>query len=304
MIFKVALQLRWNYSARKVFQFSFLISQLKTLKISRWVESHSTYLCTVYINKSRATIIKSKKNYCITMTESEGTLNDETDDKQLIRLCLKKPKQWNWELTTSKSSSLIAFPTIRLYDENNETLLAEATDAGFVASSKSQKSAPVSKASSLASKNSFKMSIRNDSIEEIFVEPLISSPTESPAPTISRRSSKESQKCNEKQRTKIRSRSSSSTSMRSRSSVSILHRISERRGSSSEGSDVEKTDEKQKQKQKYSFRSYGKLGTIVVPKESFTNVRRRPQRINDDAGESDLLLNLQWVDLFLNALIF
>lgn len=204
------------------------------------------------------------------MTESESTLNDEIndDEQQLIKLCLKKPKQWNWELTTSKSSSHIAFPTIELYDEHQETLLAQASEAGHVSGSKLlRKSASVSKASSLRSvrsRDSFKARIMTDSsTEEIVLQPIITEPDEearmskreSPASSqihYERRSaslrdasSQEFRKSNEKPRTKPYSRSSSN-SMRSRSSVSILERISElkRLNSSSDESEEENSSER------------------------------------------------------------
>lgn len=245
------------------------------------------------------------------MTESEATVNDEIndDEQQLIKLCLKKPKKWNWELTTSKSSSSIAFPTIQLYDERSKTLLAEATEADFIASSKMRKSPSVSKASSLKSsrlKDSFKIKIKKDSIEEIFLEPIVTEPCdddkkhpnyESPAPIqiyserglmLRDANAKEFRRAKETTRTKPYSRSSSN-SLRSRSSVSILERISElKRSSSSEESDVEseKADAHEKQKHKYSYRTHSKLGTLIVPKESFSNVRRRPRKNDDTAGES------------------
>ena len=236
------------------------------------------------------------------MTESEGTTNDEIndDEQQLIKLCLKKPKRWNWELTTSKSSSNIAFPTIQLFDENTKTILAEASEAGFVASSKLSKSASVSKASSLR-RDSLKFRIRRDSIDETDMQPIITEPddekrkqSESPAPVqvysergmlLRDSKAKEFKKPNEKPRVRPYSRSSSN-SMRSRSSVSILERISElRRNSSSEESDGENENSKEieTQTRKYSYRTCN-LGTLIVPKESFSKVRRRPMKTDENSG--------------------
>lgn len=240
------------------------------------------------------------------MTESEATLNDEinNDEQQLIKLCLKKPKKWNWELTTSKSSSNIAFPSIQLYDEKGKTLLAEASEAGFTASSKLRKSASVSKASSMRSskrKSSLRVQIQRDLIEEIIMNPIITEPEDekekSPAPAqdfsereflLADARSKEvnNKKSKEKPRTKPYSRSSSN-SMRSRSSVSILERISElKRSSSSEDSDTdnENDDTSEKRQSRYSYRTCT-LGTIIVPKESFSKVRRRPRKNDDNSGE-------------------
>lgn len=242
------------------------------------------------------------------MTESEATVNDEINDDQLIKLCLKKPKKWNWELTTSKSSSNIAFPTIQLFDERGKAMLAEASEAGFVASSKLKKSKSVSKASSLRSsriRDSFRITFK-DSIEEIAHEPIITEPDEdrtsnakkdeSPAPaqiypdrglSPCDANSKEFKRANEK----IRTSRSSSNSMRSRSSVSILERISELKRSSSDSEEElddganGKADANDKSTHKYSYRAC-KLGTIIVPKESFSKVRRRPKKGDDAAGES------------------
>lgn len=46
------------------------------------------------------------------------------ENSNIIRLNLKKPKSWNWELSTSKSSPNICFPKIQLFDDRG-TLLAE-----------------------------------------------------------------------------------------------------------------------------------------------------------------------------------
>lgn len=61
---------------------------------------------------------------------SSSSLTEDTCEfhKDLINLKLKKPKTWNWELSTSKSSSSINFPRIRLYD-HHDNLLAEADES-------------------------------------------------------------------------------------------------------------------------------------------------------------------------------
>lgn len=51
------------------------------------------------------------------------------DVNEIIKLQLKKPKSWNWQLTTSKSSPHIALPTIQLYNSKGKLLL-EARDTG------------------------------------------------------------------------------------------------------------------------------------------------------------------------------
>lgn len=255
------------------------------------------------------------------MTESEATVTSEIndDEQQLIRLCLKKPLRYNWELTTSKSSSSIAFPTIQLYDEKKKTLLAEANEAGFVASSRLRKSASVSKASSLRSNsrssNGFKIKITKDSIEEVDFEPIITEPdddfrcmrSESPAPLETQ--SERGLLVRDAKRTKPYARSSSN-SMRSRSSVSILERISElkRSSSSEESGDDENEEDSSVNKHKYSIRRCT-LGTIIVPKQSFSNVRRRrPKPSEENSGEQlidwDFIFSInESLSLFINSLI-
>lgn len=242
------------------------------------------------------------------LSGSEATLNDEIndDEQQLIKLCLKKPKLWNWELSTSKSSSNILFPTIQLYDEKGKQLLAEANEADVTASSKLARSASVSRSTSLRSVRkvgSMKFKVKKESIEEITLNPIITEPDDetkikneksaSPIQVYSERgillsdaNSKEPNKfTNEKTRNKPYSRSSSN-SMRSRSSVSILGRISElKRDSSSDGSGGSGDEEVKKERTaKYSYRKCS-LGTIIVPKQSFSNVRRRPKKADDSKGE-------------------
>lgn len=45
------------------------------------------------------------------------------DSCPIIRLSLRKPRDWKWKLTTSASSPAIIFPVIRLTDEHGEVLL-------------------------------------------------------------------------------------------------------------------------------------------------------------------------------------
>lgn len=232
-------------------------------------------------------------------------IND--DEQQLIKLCLKKPQRYNWELTTSKSSSNIVFPTIQLYDENKKTLLAEASEAGFVASSRLRKSASVSKATSLRSSsrssNGFKIKINKESIEEMDFLPIITEPdddfrrkSESPAPVeicSERGLSPRDVNSKEHKRTKPYARSSSN-SMRSRSSVSFLERISElkRNSSSEESGDEENEESSSVDKSKYSIRRCT-LGAIIVPKQSFSNVRRRrpKQPVVENSGKQLSLID-------------
>lgn len=59
----------------------------------------------------------------------------ENNSENILKLKLKKPKSWNWELSTSKSSININFPRILLYDSNNK-LLADVDEADFVVNGK------------------------------------------------------------------------------------------------------------------------------------------------------------------------
>lgn len=50
-------------------------------------------------------------------------MTQTTDLSEIIRLQLRKPKNWNWQLTTSKSSPHIALPAIHLYNAKGKLLL-------------------------------------------------------------------------------------------------------------------------------------------------------------------------------------
>lgn len=211
-------------------------------------------------------------------------IND--DDQQLIKLSLKKPKKWNWKLTTSKSSSNIAFPTVQLYDDSNKKLLAETNEANFAAGSKLCKSASVSKASSMRQKKNDSFSslkLKNDPLT-IHTEHAEESDENHPI-TINYDPNLQ----NETSKLQLKNHSRSS-SVRSRSS--ILKRIREftelnRDSSSDDDDDVddERDDErsnnnnrsKESLKKKYSIRT-SHIGALLVPKDSFSKVSRRRQR--------------------------
>lgn len=55
----------------------------------------------------------------------------DSEIPEIIRLQLRKPKSWNWQLSTSKSSPNIVLPIIQLFDYKGQ-LLVEATDDGNV----------------------------------------------------------------------------------------------------------------------------------------------------------------------------
>lgn len=245
------------------------------------------------------------------MTESEFKSNDEIsdDEQQLIKLSLKKPNAWNWELTTSKSSQSITFPTIQLYDENSETLLAVADEADFVASSKKlRKSATTSNGSSSRSslrsvrtKDSFKIKIHRDSSSnEIIVEPWVMIPEDAFSDVKRKRSSASStQMVGDNRRKTLQlpqssktKRSASSSSIRSRSS--ILERISELK------KDLSSTDESDHEDQikirkRYSHRTCS-VGTILVPKESFSTETRRRTITRKPYQDTDELTNANKLD--------
>lgn len=225
------------------------------------------------------------------MTDYSNSIN--ADEKQLIKLCLKKPKEWNWELTTSKSSTNISFPTIQLYDEDNTTLLAEANEANFRVRSKLCKSASVSKASSKRSEKLLESRTHSPvSIVEISDEnPLNES--------HDLKTSLSTADCRQKNNKEFRRYHRSSSSIRSRSS--ILKRIRE---FSELAHEDETTDEDERErsneimsrysslgrgeaKKKYSMRTCN-IGTIIIPKESFTAVpgRRRRQKSIDSEEKS------------------
>lgn len=64
----------------------------------------------------------------VEMSEDEpvmasATLDDDDSLTNILSLKLKKPKGWNWELTTSRSCSNIALPRIMLYDHKGQLLV-------------------------------------------------------------------------------------------------------------------------------------------------------------------------------------
>lgn len=66
---------------------------------------------------------------------SFGNVLHHQSDNNILKLKLKKPKSWNWELSTSKSSAHIEFPRVLLYDNKNK-LLADIEEANFVINGK------------------------------------------------------------------------------------------------------------------------------------------------------------------------
>lgn len=69
----------------------------------------------------------------VSIAESgSSSIHSEHDAiNNIVKLKLNKPKSWNWELSTSKSSPHICFPHIVLYDDK-DNLLAEANEANCI----------------------------------------------------------------------------------------------------------------------------------------------------------------------------
>uniref|UniRef100_A0A182UM97 Uncharacterized protein n=1 Tax=Anopheles merus TaxID=30066 RepID=A0A182UM97_ANOME len=93
----------------------------------------------------------------------------------LLRLALKKPKSWNWELTTSSSSPNITFPKIQLFDGASGELMVEVDRPDCVIRSGCSDTAPKSGGSSPSryrrSRTSLvreKLTTTGDSLADIF----------------------------------------------------------------------------------------------------------------------------------------
>ncbi|XP_050299748.1 uncharacterized protein LOC126738440 isoform X2 [Anthonomus grandis grandis] len=63
--------------------------------------------------------------------------------KEIICLQLKKPKSWNWELKTSKSSPNIALPCIKLFDAKGRLLVESKSEGGVFRSSDVTRTKPI-----------------------------------------------------------------------------------------------------------------------------------------------------------------
>lgn len=66
---------------------------------------------------------------------SFGHVLQQPSENNVVKLKLRKPKSWNWELSTSKSSAHIEFPRVLLYDASGE-LLADIGEADLIVSGK------------------------------------------------------------------------------------------------------------------------------------------------------------------------
>uniref|UniRef100_A0A182TDH9 Uncharacterized protein n=1 Tax=Anopheles melas TaxID=34690 RepID=A0A182TDH9_9DIPT len=106
--------------------------------------------------------------------------NDDHNDNlltadNLLRLALKKPKSWNWELTTSSSSPNITFPKIQLFDGASGELMVEVDRPDCVIRSGCSDTVPKSGGSSPSryrrSRTSLvreKLTTTGDSLADIF----------------------------------------------------------------------------------------------------------------------------------------
>ncbi|XP_063704136.1 uncharacterized protein LOC134833664 [Culicoides brevitarsis] len=77
------------------------------------------------------TKVKEEENSVDYNNNEKSETSSNTSSNPLnksVRLSLNKPKEWKWELSTSKSSPHIAFPLIQLYDSGTGNLLVEADD--------------------------------------------------------------------------------------------------------------------------------------------------------------------------------
>ncbi|CAH1971371.1 unnamed protein product [Acanthoscelides obtectus] len=74
-------------------------------------------------------------NKMVSPSPKDNNVGEDEDptDLDIIRLQLRKPKSWNWQLTTSKSSPHVSLPTVQLLDYKGR-LLVEAHDGWNVQS--------------------------------------------------------------------------------------------------------------------------------------------------------------------------
>lgn len=83
---------------------------------------------------------------------SFGHVLRHQSENNILKLKLKKPKSWNWELSTSKSSAHIDFPRVLLYD-NNDKLLADIEEANLIINGKENEPLSSVQSSSLGINN-------------------------------------------------------------------------------------------------------------------------------------------------------
>ncbi|XP_053681541.1 uncharacterized protein LOC128732322 [Sabethes cyaneus] len=75
---------------------------------------------------SSAFVVGNGNNNSNGVSSSSGSSpRDAASANELLKLALKKPKAWKWELTTSSSSPSICFPKIQLFDSRTGQLMVE-----------------------------------------------------------------------------------------------------------------------------------------------------------------------------------
>jgi hypothetical protein len=71
----------------------------------------------------RICIDTTKENRQKVTVDNDSLPGGPVDRCPVIRLSLRKPREWKWKLTTSASSPAIIFPVIKLTDEHGDVLL-------------------------------------------------------------------------------------------------------------------------------------------------------------------------------------
>lgn len=243
---------------------------------------------------------------------------DNHEENSFIRLCLKKPETWNWELTTDASTANFDFPKIQLLDENKQ-ILAEVSKPGASIKSSDQKSNLKRSKSSTSSKSRSSShhrtkkssSLKLDTTIKAFETPVVNETDEMPSPiTIhSERgllmrdfNAKEFKKIREKCEKLVENQSNPkkdercSKEQKSPSKISSQNVEKSKRSSSSSSNEQQQVDvgvvkcgrdeRTAHVNPKYSLRTCN-VGTIIVPKESFSSYPRRRRPRADDSKEID-----------------
>ena len=102
---------------------SFNVNEDLGRKGSRYEDVNMNVTCDDAWSCPRICIDTTKENHQHVTVDSDSQASSTTDRYPVIRLSLRKPREWNWKLTTSASSPAIIFPVIRLTDEHGDVLL-------------------------------------------------------------------------------------------------------------------------------------------------------------------------------------
>jgi hypothetical protein len=92
-------------------------------KASRYEDINMNVTCDDAWSCPRICINTTKENRQQVTVDDDSQAGSTMEDCPVIRLSLRKPREWNWRLTTSSSSPAIIFPVIRLTDERGDVLL-------------------------------------------------------------------------------------------------------------------------------------------------------------------------------------